>query len=64
MLELGSGFDEELTGRENIFLNGAILGYSKSHLESKYDEIVAFSGLGKIIRPAWKCGWLSRLRQL
>ncbi len=49
MLELGSGFDEELTGRENIFLNGAILGYSKSHLESKYDEIVAFSGLGKFI---------------
>lgn len=49
MLELGSGFDEELTGRENIFLNGAILGYSKSHLESKYDEIVEFSGLGKFI---------------
>ena len=49
MLELGSGFDYDLTGRENIFLNGAILGYSKSHLESKYDEIVAFSGLGKFI---------------
>lgn len=49
MLELGSGFDEELTGRENIFLNGAILGYTKSYLESKYDEIVEFSGLGKFI---------------
>lgn len=49
MLELGSGFDEELTGRENIFLNGAILGYSKSYLESRYDEIVEFSGLDRFI---------------
>lgn len=45
MIELGSGFDEELTARENIFLNGAILGYQKDFLESKFDEIVEFSEL-------------------
>lgn len=49
MLELGSGFDHELTGRENVFLNGAILGYSKQFLLEKYDEIVEFSELGKFI---------------
>ncbi len=49
MLELGSGFDYDLTGRENIFLNGAILGYSEAFLKSKYDEIVAFSELGDFI---------------
>ena len=49
MLELGSGFDFDMTGRENIFLNGAILGYSKEFLESKYDEIVAFSEIGQFI---------------
>lgn len=45
MLELGSGFDFELTGRENIYLNGAVLGYSKKFIQEKYDEIVAFSEL-------------------
>ena len=45
MIELGAGFDQELTARENIFLNGAILGYSKAFLESKFDEIVEFSEL-------------------
>lgn len=49
MLELGSGFDSDLTGRENIFLNGAILGYSEDYLKQKYDDIVAFSELGKFI---------------
>ena len=49
MLELGSGFDFDLTGRENVFLNGAILGYSEQYLKDKYDEIVAFSELGKFI---------------
>jgi len=49
MLELGSGFDPELTGRENIYLNGAILGYSEEFLKSKYDEIMEFSELGKFI---------------
>lgn len=45
MLELGSGFDTDLTGRENVFLNGAILGYSKQFISEKYDEIVNFSEL-------------------
>jgi ABC-type polysaccharide/polyol phosphate transport system ATPase subunit len=45
MLELGAGFDMDLTARENIFLNGAILGYSRQYLMSKYDEIVQFSEL-------------------
>lgn len=49
MLELGSGFDFDMTGRENIFLNGAILGYSKGFLESKYQEIVDFSEIGQFI---------------
>ncbi len=49
MLELGAGFDLELTGKENIYLNGAILGYSKQYLESKYDEIVDFAEIREFI---------------
>lgn len=49
MLELGSGFDFDMTGKENIYLNGAILGYSEDFLNSKYDEIVAFSEVGEFI---------------
>jgi ABC-2 type transport system ATP-binding protein/lipopolysaccharide transport system ATP-binding protein len=49
MLELGAGFDHDLTARENIYLNGAILGYSKKFLESKYKEIVAFAELEQFI---------------
>lgn len=49
MLELGSGFDIEMSGRENIFLNGAILGYSKEYLLSRYDDIIAFSELGEFL---------------
>ena len=45
MIELGAGMDYDLTARENIFLNGAILGYSKKFLEEKFDEIVDFSEL-------------------
>ncbi|WP_256759155.1 ATP-binding cassette domain-containing protein [Cohnella sp. WQ 127256] len=45
LLELGAGFDIDLTARENIFLNGAVLGYSKKYLTEKYDEIVDFSEL-------------------
>lgn len=49
MLELGSGFDFDMTGRENIFLNGAVLGYSEAFIRSKYDEIVAFSEIERFI---------------
>lgn len=45
LIELGAGFDPELTARENIFLNGAVLGYSRKFIESKFDEIVQFSEL-------------------
>lgn len=64
MLELGSGFDFDLTGRENIFLNGAILGYSKKFLLEKYDEIVEFSELGDFIGTPirnYSSGMLARL---
>lgn len=64
MLELGSGFDMDLTGRENIFLNGAILGYSEAFLLEKYDEIVDFSELGGFIETPirnYSSGMLARL---
>lgn len=64
MLELGSGFDFDLTGRENIFLNGAILGYSEEFLKNKYDEILAFSELGNFIDVPirnYSSGMLARL---
>lgn len=49
LLEVGTGFHPELTGRENIFLNGAILGMTKQEIRSKFDEIVAFSGVERYI---------------
>jgi lipopolysaccharide transport system ATP-binding protein len=49
LLEVGTGFHNELTGRENIFLNGAILGMGRSEIKRKFDEIVAFSGVEKFI---------------
>jgi lipopolysaccharide transport system ATP-binding protein len=49
LLEVGTGFHPELSGRENIFLNGAILGMTKTEIRSKFDEIVAFSGVEKYI---------------
>lgn len=49
MLELGSGFDLDLTGRENVFLNGAILGYGKEFLTEKFNDILEFSELGDFI---------------
>ena len=64
MLELGAGFDQDLTARENIFLNGAILGYSKEFLEQKFTDIVAFSELeGFIEQPVrtFSSGMMMRL---
>lgn len=49
LLEVGTGFHPDLTGRENIFLNGAILGMSKAEIQSKFDEIVAFSEISKFL---------------
>lgn len=49
LLELGAGFDMQYTGAENIYLYGAMLGYSKSFLQEKYNEIVEFSELGEFI---------------
>lgn len=49
LLEVGTGFHPELTGRENIFLNGAILGMSRAEIIRKFDEIVAFSGVEKFL---------------
>ncbi|HTB05571.1 MAG TPA: polysaccharide ABC transporter ATP-binding protein [Bacteroidia bacterium] len=49
LLEVGTGFHAELTGRENIFLNGAILGMGKREIESKFDEIVAFAEIDKFL---------------
>ena len=45
MIELGAGFDMELTARENIFLNGAVLGHSKEYMQEHFDEIVEFAGI-------------------
>jgi len=49
LLEVGTGFHPELTGRENIFLNGAIIGMSKKEIESKFQEIVAFAEIEKFL---------------
>ncbi|HEV8724364.1 MAG TPA: polysaccharide ABC transporter ATP-binding protein [Candidatus Binatia bacterium] len=49
LLEVGTGFHPELTGRENVYLNGTILGMKRSEIERKYDEIVAFSGVEKFM---------------
>jgi lipopolysaccharide transport system ATP-binding protein len=49
LLEVGTGFHPELSGRENVFLNGAILGMTKQEIKSKFDEIVDFAGVGRYI---------------
>lgn len=54
MLEVGTGFHLELTGRENIYLNGAILGMRRTEIDRKFDEIVDFSGVEKFIDTAVK----------
>ncbi len=49
LLEVGTGFHQELTGRENVFMNGSILGMKRSEIKSKFDEIVDFSGTEKFL---------------
>src|SRR5208282_5577660 len=49
LLEVGTGFHGELTGRENVFLNGAIMGMKRQEIQRKYDEIVDFSGVEQFI---------------
>lgn len=64
MIELGAGFDMEITAKENVFLNGAVMGYSKVFLESKYDEIVNFSELQEFMEVPVKnfsSGMVTRL---
>ena len=64
MIELGAGFDMDLTARENIFLNGSVLGYSKQMMEDKFDEILEFSELQPFVDVAVKnysSGMVARL---
>lgn len=64
LIELGAGFDAELTGRENIELNGAILGYSQTFIDEHYDEIVDFAEIGDFIDMPLKnysSGMVSRI---
>lgn len=49
LLELGSGFNPEFSGRENVYLNGALLGFSKDEIDARFDRIVEFSGIGDFI---------------
>ena len=64
LIELGAGFDAELTGRENIYLNGAILGYSEAFIDEHYDEIIEFAEIGEFIDMPLKnysSGMVSRI---
>jgi len=64
ILELGTGFDYELTGQENVFLNALLLGHSRREIEQRFDAIHEFSGLGDFIRSPirnYSSGMLARL---
>ncbi len=54
LLELGAGFNPEFTGRENIYLNASVLGLTQAEIDARYDEIVAFSGIGDFIHQPVK----------
>lgn len=71
LLEVGMGFHPELTGRENIFLNGAILGMTQREIRKKFDESIAFAEVAKFIDTPVKhyssgmyCGWRSQWRHI
>ena len=49
LLELGSGFNPEFTGRENVFLNGSILGVSRKQMQDRFDDIAAFADIGEFL---------------
>ena len=64
VLELGTGFEAELSGRENILFNGALLGFSRSFMRARQDEIIAFSGLESVIDSplrTYSTGMIARL---
>ncbi|MNC43425.1 Teichoic acids export ATP-binding protein TagH [compost metagenome] len=64
LIELGAGFDMELTARENVYLNGALLGYSKKFLHERYDDIIDFSELHEFVDVPLKnysSGMIARL---
>jgi homopolymeric O-antigen transport system ATP-binding protein len=64
ILDLGVGFDTELTGRENVFLNALLMGHSRREIDTRYDAIVDFSGLGDFMRTPvrnYSSGMMARL---
>ena len=64
LLTLGTGFDYELTGRENVYLNGAVIGYTKEYIDEKYDDIVRFAELEGFMEEKvrnYSSGMVSRL---
>ena len=70
LLEVGTGFHPELTGRENVFLNGAILGMRRKEIQRQFDAIVDFAGVEKFLDTPVKrysgcmCGWRLRWRPI
>jgi lipopolysaccharide transport system ATP-binding protein len=64
LIELGAGFSEDLTGRDNIFLNGSVLGFSRQEMQARFDEIVSFAEMEQFIDTElkrWSTGMVMRL---